>query len=144
MGATRLIIEGLPEFYAALRKLTPALAAEGGDVLVREATTAAEHIRAAYPQAGSVYVGKRGRKYVRTGGLAAKVRVDQKETSRSGASVRVVSAAPHAHLYEFGTARGARPHPTFVPEVQRARRAVRAGQAALLERAGFEVTGVEL
>jgi len=47
-------------------------------------------------------------------------------------------------LYEFGTARGARPHPTFVPEIQRARRAVRAGQVALLERAGFDVTGIDV
>ena len=144
MGATRLEIHGLPEFYAALRQLTPALAAEGGDVLVREATAGADHIRAAYPQAGTVYEGKRSRRYVRTGGLAAKVRVDQVETSRAGASVRVVSGAPHAHLYEFGTARGGRPHPTFVPEIQRARKRVRAGQVALLERAGFDVTGIDV
>ena len=140
MKAT-LVITGLPEIYAALRTLTPAAAAEAAALLETRATAAAEHIRDAYPQAGSVYVGKRGRRYVRKGGLAAKVRVDQKETSRAGASIRIVSAAPHAHLYEFGTARGGRAHPTFVPEVQRARKLVLADQVVLLERQGFTVSG---
>ena len=133
-----LVITGMAELHAALRLLPETLAGEAADILLRNATDAADAIRNAYPEAGTRL---RPDTAERTGTLRKGVRVDQVESSGFGASVRVISAAKHAHLYELGTARGGRPHPTFVPNVQRARRQITVEQIALVRRQGFEVSG---
>lgn len=145
MKAT-LVITGLDDLRTALRALPMELNAEAADIVLRRANDAANQIRDAYP------IGP-GRKGKAGGTLKAKVRVDQLESTRFGVRVRVVSAAPHAHLYEFGTelrvtstgaSRGRMPeptHPTFVPITQRARKLVTQDQIAMFRRHGFEVTG---
>lgn len=123
----QLVIEGLDELRAELRRMPDHLVMEAAAILTGHGTKAAEQIRDAYPEV--------------TGRLKRGVRADRAETARGGASVRVISAAPHAHLYEFGTARGGRPHPTFVPIIQRTRLDVFRDQVALVRREGFQVSG---
>ena len=134
MASVTLQLIGLPDLIAALRQLPPDLAAEGGAIVVAAADQAAEEIVAAYPE--------------RTGNLKHGVKRigDSKGT---GAFVRVVNTARHAHLFEFGTQsrqtaiganRGAMPAGNvFIPIVVRRRRAMVDALVALLQRAGLTV-----
>jgi hypothetical protein len=130
-------IEGLAEMIAALKRL-PAELAEEAVALVEEAATEAEdEIVAAYPEV--------------SGDLKGGVRHTTR-SSRFGTIARVSSNAPHAFIYETGTAsrqtdlgynRGPMPgKKIFVPTMMRHRRELEQELAALLRRAGFEVIEV--
>jgi hypothetical protein len=132
---------GADELRRALRALPAELAGEARGIVDRAAEAARAAVVAGYP--------------ARTGNLRNNVRLT---TAGSGAGVSATlrSSAKHAHLYEFGTAirhtrrgwlRGAMhgapltPKPVFVPAVMRHRAAMTADLIALVERAGFQVTG---
>jgi Bacteriophage HK97-gp10, putative tail-component len=134
-----LRLEGLAELRKALRHLPAELTGEAAELIRAAADGVAAEIVAAYPE--------------RTGNLRRGVRVTH-ETSRFGAASTVRNHAPHAYIFEVGTVarktaigapRGVmRPGKVFIPRAVRARRALYAAQIALLRRAGFEVSGVEV
>lgn len=135
MANNRLVIN-TAEFREALRNLPHELADEAGDIVTGAAESAKSEIVAAYPEV--------------TGNLKRGVTVKH-ERSAFGVTAIVKSNAQHSHLYEFGTQvrntsiganRGAmRPRPTFIPAVQKHRRAMTNALIGLLKRAGFQVTG---
>jgi hypothetical protein len=138
MAAT-VRLDGLSELRDALRALPADMATEAG-VIVREAAeTTAAQIKAVYP------VGP-------TGNLRRGVAVSN-DTRGVAALAIVKSRAPHAHLWEYGTQvrrtnrsfnRGRMPSPTgdtLVSIAQRVRRGMYQRLVALVERAGFTVSG---
>lgn len=133
---TRFEWQGLDDFKAALRRLPEELVAEAAAIARAEATGATTEIETALP--------------VRTGTLRNRVGATV-QTSRFGVRATVRSGAPHALLYERGTAprhtargwnRGVMPaHRVFVPTMQRHRARFYEQLRDLLQRAGLEVSG---
>ena len=133
---------GLEEFKAQLRSTPEHLRGEATHVVEGRANGAAVLIRAGY---GAHRV---------TGNLQESVEV-RHEHSAHGARSVVAATAPHAHLFEFGTqarkrASGAEtgamwsrtpPVPVFIPAMDRERRGMYGDLKAMLQRAGFEVSG---
>jgi len=132
-----LTFHGLQELKADLRQLPAALTGEAIHLVQAEGNAAAFAIRGAYPEV--------------TGHLRQGVGVEPIQRTQFFAGVRVVSRAPHAHLYEYGTQvrhtalganRGASPpHPVFVPRMIQARARMYAGLADLLVRHGLRAIG---
>lgn len=131
--AARVEWSGLQEFKKQLRNLPTELRAEADEIVTATAHEAAAEIVAAYPTGP-------------TGNLKKGVKVRQ----ANGGAV-VISAAPHAHLYEFGTQarqddlgrnRGSMPpKPTVIPIAQRKRRGMYERLKAMVEKHGLEVKG---
>jgi hypothetical protein len=127
--------EGLEELKAALRTLPADLAAEAGPIVTGAAEAAQSDASAAYP----------------AGGLRDGLALVTEDGGRFGAAVTVKNRAPHAWLFEYGTAtrhtslgwnRGAMPPgKVFVPAMERARRAMYDRLRELLRAAGLTVTG---
>jgi hypothetical protein len=116
--------------WIAELKAEPVSLANAATPSVKAATVdAADEIRSAYPRA-------------ETGNLKAGVvvRQDTEQTDPAVASSVVVSSAPHAHLYEYGT-RVARANPTFWPITARLGRVMNNDVAAVLRSRGYQVTG---
>jgi len=136
MSNNRFVWDGLEELRQELRNLPPELQAEGGEIIVDSAESAADEIREAYP--------------VRTGNLKARVRV--KKTANSVSTTVVVSnTAKHAYIFENGTEarhtdlganRGSMPpgH-VFIPAVMKHRRRMYDRLKDLIARKGLEVSG---
>jgi hypothetical protein len=143
MGATYKT-EGLAELLRELQNLPMELTAEAGGIVLDTAEAAASEIRAAYPEQSKTQYG--------TGNLRNGVRVKVVDAGQFGAAARVASTAPHAYMYENGTAarqtgrgynRGAMPAKhVVVPTAIRKRRGMYRELAALLERRGATVTGL--
>lgn len=138
MSNNRFVFGGIAELRAALRALPRELKGEGGHIVEARANSAAATIRADYA--------------VHDGDLRDGVSVRESEGGPFGAGAVVVSAAKHAHLYEFGTqvrtvhktgqnAGAMPPKPTFVPAMVRERRRMYGELADMLERHGLTVTG---
>lgn len=139
MSNNKLILEGLDDFKAALRKLPTELRDEAADVVEHAAEVAASSLRQSYPRGDS-------------GNLRAGVKVTH-ERSTFGVSSTVKSTSPHAHLWEFGSqirktrqgwnrGRSKEHKPDgLVPIAQRERKRMRGPLADLVRKAGFEVTG---
>ena len=131
-------IAGLAELKAELRRLPEELASDAGEVVLGAANRAEAAILARYPHGP-------------TGNLRDGVSVHEARADRFGAKMIVRSAAPHAHLYEYGSAsraykganRGRMPAatggPVFVPEMQRARAWMWDALRRLIEATGLEV-----
>lgn len=136
-----LKITGLTELRAALRQLPADLAREAGAIVMGHAEAAASHMAPGY--AAHVY----------TGTLAGSLSVTKEEAyARFGARAVVRNTAPHAHWAEKGTTvrtttktkanRGAmRALKIFIPPAQRSRELMVHALMALVERAGFKVSG---
>lgn len=137
MSHNRLTFEGLSELREALRNLPDDLRGEARHIVEAAANGAAAQIQGAYA--------------VDDGDLRDGVYVRPSEVGTFGAGAIVVSKAPHAHLYEFGSQvrrtkaganRGAMPpKPTFVPIVIRKRRQMQEQLIDLLVRHGLVVSG---
>jgi len=130
-------LTGMKELREALRRLPDDLAQEGADI-VRDATEATKTATVqGYPSV--------------SGELRDGVKTEYQRTAY-GLKGRVRSTAPHAHLYEFGTAdrktsagwpRGqVMEHPVLVPASERERTTMNERLIDLVRRAGFEVSGV--
>lgn len=149
--SVRLQWDGLAELRTLLRQLPDDLATEGGAIVLASANEAFTAIE-------TVYVA-----HQRSGRLRAGLSLVQSATGRFGASILLISRAPHAWIFEHGTApregaggrgtgkgarhgnqagnRGASPaFHAFIPAVAAARTRMYDALAALLERAGFVVT----
>lgn len=136
--ATTFHFTGLADLYEELRKLPEALASKANAILEEETKAAADEIIAAYPEV--------------TGNLKGGVKWSIK-TSRYGSIGRVVSSAPHAYIYETGTAsrqtdlgynRGPMPGAkVFIPTMIRHRRTLEQRLAdEVLREAGLDVVEV--
>jgi hypothetical protein len=95
-------------------------------VLLRAARQSEARVREAYP--------------VVTGALRAGVKIVERVSRRVATYYTLVSSAPHAHLYEFGTARQA-PRATFLPITERDRLAAVIAVADLVRAEGIQVGG---
>jgi hypothetical protein len=132
-----LQILGLNDLLAELRKLPAALAEDGGDRVEAHTKAAADKVIAQYPEV--------------TGNLKGGVKYSVKR-SRDGATGRVITGAPHAFIFETGTAsrqtalgynRGPMPGAKiFIPTVQAERAALQTDLAAVLRKHGLEVREV--
>jgi hypothetical protein len=135
--------EGLDDLKEALRKLPRELVTAGQEIVSDEAHQAVFRIELNY--GAHVHTGYlKGSVWVREGQILA----------GAGAYARIVASAPHAHLFEFGTAARqwqsgkktgtmppAPPAHQFVPEVIQARTQMFRRLAELLARNGLEVSG---
>lgn len=86
--SARVIFEGLDELRDELKRLPAELNREARDQVIATAEATAAELRAAYPE--------------KTGNLRRGVKVKIEETPTSTIA-KVISSAPHAHLWEFGT-----------------------------------------
>lgn len=130
-------ILGLRELMEELRKLPAALAAEAEAQIEAHTKAAADTIRDKYPDV--------------TGNLKGGVKYSVRK-NRDGAMGRVVSSAPHAFIYETGTAsrqtalgynRGPMPgKKIFIPTMQAERAALEEDLADILRAAGLQVIKV--
>jgi len=137
-----LTFTGIQELKQALADLPANLKGEATAVVLDNAHAAAAAIRNQYPTGA-------------TGNLRKGVKVVVKEVGPVGVAAQVRSAAPHAHLWEFGTqarhtkmgwARGimkAPPTPVFIPTMIRYRRLMYQKLAAIIEAQGLTVKGDE-
>jgi hypothetical protein len=128
---------GLADLLMELRKLPQWLADEGNALVEAHTKAAADAVKDAYP--------------VVTGNLKEGVKWSMK-SSRYGSIGRVVSSAPHAFIYETGTAsrqtdlgynRGPMPGAKiFIPIMMEQRRDLERDLADLLRSAGMDVVEV--
>jgi hypothetical protein len=138
---------GLPAFAAELKALPQDVVDAATPIVATWGTKTAAQISLGYP--------------VVTGVLAARVRSTLEHGATFGVRAKVVSAAPHAHLYERGSyktgerftgkrarfraSRGVMPAApaarAFIPQMQAARRELYPVLARLLASFGFRVTG---
>ena len=135
MSQNRFILDGLDDLRAQLRSLPQELANDASAIVLEEAGDAKSELVAAYER-------------VRVTGALAEGVVLQQTPGRFKAGARVLSAAPHAALYEYGTQarhtaiganRGAMPaKPTAVPIFQRRRRQMYARLKAMLTTHGLK------
>jgi hypothetical protein len=122
--------DGLAELLAALRQLPNDLRDEGRRIVSEAAEAARQATIANYPEGP-------------TGNLRKGV-VVKEQPSDYGMIALLFSRAPHAHLYEYGTARGMppAPHPNRLgTHAGRERRKMYQELRALLESHGLEVSG---
>jgi hypothetical protein len=124
-----------------LRSLPSDLTTEGGSIVQRHGSNAAQQIRSNYQS------------HWHTGNLAGSVVTEFQDTGRFGVALVVRARAKHAHIFEYGTVarstgqgafRGvmppAPPLHAFVPVMEQERRATYEDLAALLEDKGLEAT----
>lgn len=119
-------LKGFDELVADLKTLPADLKQESTPILSRFAESARAQIVAAYPEI--------------TGTLRAGVQVVARQARGVAALFTLVSGAPYAHIYEFGSARQ-RPRATFLPIQDRERRESVAAVAAVVESHGLKVAG---
>lgn len=147
-------INGLNELKAALANLTPELKAQATQIVLDSAHAAAADIKGQYPEGPPGRKNRQGKEIV-PGGLRRGVKVVVKEVGAVAVAAQVRNAAPHAHLWEFGTEarhyftkRGIRhnvgamkkpPSPVFIPTMIRHRNAMYDKLAAIIEAKGLTV-----
>lgn len=134
MSAT-LTLHGIEEQRRAFRTLPRDLAQDSQPIVDSSAENVAAEIRAGYPR--------------KTGRLANGVHTAPASTTETAAQARVVNEAPHAFIYEHGTAarhdalgrnRGMmRPGNVFIPRMIRARRAMFDRIGTVMTRYGLTV-----
>ena len=129
-------IDGLPEQIAEMTTLPQDLTQATQPILDGAAQSVAADIQGAYPR--------------RTGRLAAGVQVAPARTGDTVAAARIVNTAPHAAIFEHGTAarhtalganRGMMPAGNvFIPRMIRVRRELGRDVAAVMTAKGLTVT----
>lgn len=139
MSNNRIVLTGLDDLRAALQQLPSDLANEAAEIVDHTAEITKSSLIQVYPLGD-------------TGNLRKGVRV-KIERGRFAVVGTVLSTSTHAHLFEFGTQdrttregwrRGRSPAHNpggLVPIAARNRRAMNQQLKALVERAGFTVTG---
>lgn len=148
-----LKIDGLSELRKALQDLPEQMQAQAEEVVLRAANDTASTLRSLYEQVRSpneTYTLKGGIKKTRKH-LADSIEVKSRGKDTGVAHARVKVNAPHAALYEYGTASrqwesgkstGAAPaRPTLIPTAIRERRQMVNDLIAVVERAGLKVNG---
>jgi hypothetical protein len=95
-------------------------------ILLRHARASQARVQGAYP--------------VVTGNLRGGVKIVERTARGVATLYTLVSSSPHAHLYEFGTARTT-PRATFLPITEHDRRAATADVAELVRAEGITVGG---
>jgi hypothetical protein len=123
----KMQLTGVEMLLASLQHLRPELMQGAEPILKKHAEQAAAMIRAVYP------LGE-------TGELKAGVQVLEKPPAGARVTDRLVSLAPYASYYEFGTARQ-RPRPTFFPISSRAQAAAVKEIVSLVTTQGLDVKG---
>jgi hypothetical protein len=133
----RLVFDGLVEFKEALRQLVPENLAEAETIIHGAAADAYNRMSEGYAA------------HTRSGALAKGLSLKVEHSGKFGVGVVLRNRAPHAWFFEHGTetrktalgANRGRMPPThiFIPEMERARREVRAALVGLLERQGLTV-----
>jgi hypothetical protein len=144
-GSVRTV--GLEELIVDLRNYPKEIQQNGMDIMREEVEAAAEEIRRNYPEES--FRSERVARGEKTGVLRKGVKTEY--PSSTLVIGKVISTAPHSHLYEFGTqvrhtSRGAHrgsvgPHPVTVPIARRHRRQMYERIKQMLKDKGFEVTG---
>jgi Bacteriophage HK97-gp10, putative tail-component len=124
--ANHLRLSGFRELRRDLAALPEDSRTAAEPILLAHARRAETALHAAYP-------------FI-TGALRDGVRIVKREARGIAALFTVRSDAPHAHLYEFGTAH-TRPHAAFLPITEEQRRAAVRDVAAMVERTGLQVRG---
>lgn len=117
---------GVRAFLPELLALPAALGRRAAPIVDDNAEAAADELRQAYPRI--------------TGALQDGVGTVAISTDPAVAKRRVVSRAPHAAFYDFGTSRQ-RPRPTFVPIVSKGERQMIRDVSRMLEDEGLRVRG---
>jgi hypothetical protein len=120
--ASKLMIGGSEDFADTTREIS----AEAGPTTKEAAEHGRELVRSAYPRV--------------TGRLQDGVVVKARAGSAAVTAYDVESTAPYAMHYEFGT-HHQRARPTFVPILNRERRAHVKAMVGILKSAGLTVTG---
>lgn len=136
--STRLIFEGMDAFRRQLRQLPAELRDEAQELVNGAATRTAARVESAYP--------------VKTGTLKRRVTMSKDPPGPFSAGAVVRSGAPHAAIYEFGTAlrqtrsganRGrmptADPSRRLIPIARQERARLWEALRALVRKAGFQV-----
>jgi len=132
--ANRLSLN-VADFIQDLRAEPRSLAQSAGPLVRAAADQAADEIRSAYPTGP-----ERKQNQFHSGNLKAGVRVRPTKSDPAVASGVLVSSAPHAHLYEYGT-HVARAHPTFWPIAHKYQRQAISDVADMVGERGYTVTG---
>jgi hypothetical protein len=122
----RLQLQGFRELRDELAALPTSSRDDAAPILLAHARRAQTAVKAAYP--------------VVTGALRDGVRIVERAARGIAALYTLTTSAPHAHLYEFGTARTG-PKATFLPITERERRATVAAVATMIEGKGLQVRG---
>jgi hypothetical protein len=124
--SAKLELRGFDDLVRDLAALPVTLQHGADPILLRHARASAARVQGAYP--------------IVTGALRAGVKIVERTARGVATLYTLVSSAPHAHLYEFGTARTA-PRATFLPITERDRRAATVDVAALVRAEGITVAG---
>jgi Bacteriophage HK97-gp10, putative tail-component len=122
----KLVLGGFSELRAELVALPDAVNRDAAPILIRFARAAEAQVVAAYPSI--------------TGQLRAGVRVVERTARGLATLYTLVTSAPYAHIFEFGSYRQ-RPRATFLPITERERRAGVVAVAAMVESKGLVVRG---
>jgi hypothetical protein len=132
--ADNRLMLNLDEWRENLLKEPAALSGGSSPIVQRHAEAAKDELVAVYP------LGPVRKNHPPPGNLKKGVRVRKGATKDGKAATTLVSGAPHAHLYEFGT-HVARPHPRFLPISQKHARLMQAELTAFVEAVNYRVTG---
>ena len=124
--ANKLVLRGFRELADDLAALPDDAKAEATPILLARARRAETAVKNAYA--------------VVTGALREGVRIRPRVARGIAVLFTLETTAPHAHIYEFGSAR-TRPHPVFLPVTERERRAAVVDVAAMVETKGLQVRG---
>lgn len=122
----KLVLGGFKELRDELAALPQAAKRDSTPILLRYARAAQAELRAQYPSV--------------TGELRAGVRIVERAARGVATLYTLVTSAPYAHIFEFGSARQ-RPRATFLPISERTRRASVESVADMVEAKGLVVRG---
>jgi len=122
----QLVLTGFKELRAELAALPESAKRDSAPILLSRARKAQADVVAAYPSV--------------TGTLRAGVRVVERVARGVATLYTLVTSAPYAHIFEFGSFRQ-RPRATFLPISERARRDAVVAVAQMVEAKGLVVRG---
>jgi hypothetical protein len=122
----KLVLNGFKELQKELASLPQDAKRESAPILLRYARVAEAAVRAEYPTV--------------TGNLRAGVRIVERVAQGVATLYTLVTSAPHAHIYEFGSVHQ-RPRATFLPISERERRTAVTAVAVMVEDKGLVVRG---
>lgn len=125
--AMRMILGGFDELQKELAALPETARAGSAAIEQRYAQATQAEVKAAYP--------------IITGNLRAGVKVTEKQPEgKLAVDLELASSAPHAHLYEYGSAHQP-PRATFQPIAERGQREATGAVISYVEGLGLKVRG---
>jgi len=122
----KLVLGGFKELRDELVAFPQTVNRESVPILERYARATQAEVIAAYP--------------IVTGELRAGVKVLQRAARGVATLITLITSAPYAHIFEFGSRRQ-RPRPTFLPISERGRRQGVVAVADLVKSKGLVVRG---